>query len=100
MNTATTNAPPTEHMAEPASAKRTLEEPQARTAADVPPPGPAQHVWRPPRKRLGTVVVIVLLAAGVLLAILTAWNLPPLAGGSQSTDNAYIRGLTMSVAPQ
>jgi RND family efflux transporter MFP subunit len=32
--------------------------------------------------------------------VLNAWNLPPFAGTLQKTDNAYVRGLTMSVAPQ
>jgi RND family efflux transporter MFP subunit len=45
-------------------------------------------------------VLIVLLAAGALIAVLAAWNLPPFAGGREKTDNAYVRGLTMSVAPQ
>jgi RND family efflux transporter MFP subunit len=46
------------------------------------------------------VALTVLLAAGALLAVLAAWNLPPFAGGLEKTDNAYVRGLTMSVAPQ
>jgi RND family efflux transporter MFP subunit len=45
-------------------------------------------------------VLILVLAAGALLAVLTAWNLPPFAGGLERTDNAYVRGLTMNVAPQ
>jgi multidrug resistance efflux pump len=45
-------------------------------------------------------VVVVLLGAGAVVAALTAWNLPPLAGGRERTDNAYVRGLTMIVAPQ
>jgi multidrug resistance efflux pump len=60
----------------------------------------APPVWRPPRKRIGTIALVVLLAAGALVAVLTAWNLPPFAGGREKTDNAYVRGLTMSVAPQ
>ena len=43
---------------------------------------------------------IVLLAGGAVAAVLNAWNLPPFAGGRQKTDNAYVRGLTMNVAPQ
>ena len=61
---------------------------------------PAPHVWQPPRKRIGTIVLIVLLAAGALIAVLNAWNLPPFVATVERTDNAYVRGLTMSVAPQ
>jgi RND family efflux transporter MFP subunit len=43
---------------------------------------------------------VVLLAAGALAAVLKAWNLPPFAGGLERTDNAYVRGLTLSIAPQ
>ena len=61
---------------------------------------PAGRVWQPPRKRIVSTALIVLFAAGALLAVLTAWNLPPFAGGVEKTDNAYVRGLTMNVAPQ
>jgi multidrug resistance efflux pump len=69
-------------------------------AIDVPAAQPPPRVWRPPRKRITTIALIVLLATGALLAVLTAWNLPPFAGGAQKTDNAYVRGLTISLAPQ
>jgi RND family efflux transporter MFP subunit len=74
--------------------------PAAPEPANAPAPEPAVRVWRPPRKRLGTIALIVLLAAGALSAVLTAWDLPPFAGGVERTDNAYVRGLTMNVAPQ
>ena len=61
---------------------------------------PAPAVWRPPRKRIGTIVLIVLLTAGALWAVLTAWNLPPFTATVVKTDNAYVRGLTMNMAPQ
>jgi multidrug resistance efflux pump len=35
-----------------------------------------------------------------MLAVLAAWNLPPFGGGVERTDNAYVRGLTLSVAPE
>jgi multidrug resistance efflux pump len=69
-------------------------------AADAPAAKPVARVWRPPRKRIGAIALIVFLAAAALLAVLTAWNLPPFAGGLERTDNAYVRGLTMNVAPQ
>ena len=61
---------------------------------------PTARVWRPPRKRIGSIALIVLLAAGALGAVLTAWNLPPFTANVEKTDNAYVRGLTMNVAPQ
>jgi RND family efflux transporter MFP subunit len=61
---------------------------------------PASQVWRPARKRIGTITLITLFAAGALVSVLAAWDLPPFAGGSQRTDNAYVRGLTMNIAPQ
>lgn len=69
-------------------------------AVNVPAAQPAQGVWRPPRMRAWMIVLIVLLAAAAVLAILNAWNLPPFAGGRERTDNAYVHGLTQSVAPQ
>lgn len=67
---------------------------------DIPAAQPGPRVWQPPRKRIGTIALIVLLAAGATLAVLSAWNLPPFAGGVERTDNAYVRGLTISLAPQ
>lgn len=69
-------------------------------APPAPPALPAPHVWNPPRRHLRMVALTVLLAVGALLAVLAAWNLPPFAGGLEKTDNAYVRGLTMNVAPQ
>ena len=70
------------------------------SAIEVPVVEPAPRVWQPPRKRIGTLALIALLATGAVLAVLTAWNLPPFAGGTEKTDNAYVRGLTISLAPQ
>ncbi len=78
----------------------TVDAPAARRPVDVSATQPVPHVWRPPRKRIRTIVLIVLLASAALLAVLTAWNLPPFAGGVEKTDNAYVRGLTMNIAPQ
>jgi multidrug resistance efflux pump len=87
---------------DPVTVKRAVDVPAAKVAPDVPAPAavPAPQVWRPPRKRLRSIAVVVVLAAGALLAVLTAWNLPPFAGGVEKTDNAYVRGFTQSVAPQ
>jgi multidrug resistance efflux pump len=57
-------------------------------------------VWRPPRKSRWTIALTLLLAVAALVAVLIAWDLPPFSGGREKTDNAYVRGLTMNVAPQ
>ena len=90
-------APPAALPAAPATAPATA--PPAAPAT-APAAAPVPQVWRPPRKRVLSIVFILLLAAGAILAVLTAWDLPPFAGGSERTDNAYVRGLTMTVAPQ
>lgn len=79
---------------------QTIDAPGEERTVDTPAAESAARVWRPPRKRTGAIALIVLLAAGALLAVLTAWSLPPFAGELQRTDNAYVRGLTMNVAPQ
>jgi RND family efflux transporter MFP subunit len=68
--------------------------------APAPAVAPAPQVWQPPRKRMHMIALTVLLAAGALLAVLALWNLPPFAGGLEKTDNAYVRGLTINLAPQ
>lgn len=56
--------------------------------------------WRPPPKSPITVVAIVVLAVMGILAILYAWGLPPFAGWSEKTDNAYVRGNVTVISPQ
>jgi RND family efflux transporter MFP subunit len=46
------------------------------------------------------IAVIAILAVAAILAILAAWDLPPFGGGAESTENAYVRGRTMVIAPQ
>jgi RND family efflux transporter MFP subunit len=105
----TVSAPAAKPMADTPGTRPILDAPATRQVVDVPaakPIGavpaaePVPHVWSPPRKRIRTIVLVILLAAGAVLAVLTAWNLPPFAGGVERTDNAYVRGLTMNVAPQ
>jgi len=50
------------------------------------PPEVRHQGWRPPAKGP--------------LAILYAWQLPPFAGWSQETDNAYVRGRVTVISPQ
>jgi RND family efflux transporter MFP subunit len=78
----------------------TIDAPVAELTLDAPSTQSAARVWRPPRKRPAGVAFIVILAAGALMAVLSAWSLPPFAGELERTDNAYVRGLTMNVAPQ
>lgn len=100
MSTTTIDAPAAKPAVDAPAAKAIADVPAAKRIVDVPAAEPVPHVWRPPRKRTRTIVLIVLLATGALLAILTAWNLPPFAGDVERTDNAYVRGLTMNAAPQ
>lgn len=69
--------------------------PPDETAADAPAPE-----WRPAQRRPIFVIAVVALAIAALLFVLAAWDLPPFAGGSQRTDNAYVRGRTTVIAPQ
>ena len=56
--------------------------------------------WIPPRPSKARLAVIVLALLGAVLAVLYAWHLPPFAGLSQSTDNAYVRGKVTVISPQ
>lgn len=69
------------------------------TLPPVPNAAPAQ-VWKPPRRHPITVVLVVLFTTGAVLAILAAWHLPPFGGGSEATENAYVRGRIVVIAPE
>ena len=56
--------------------------------------------WYPPAHGTRTIAVIAVLAVIALLTILWAWDLPPFAGGIEVTDNAYVHGRSVVVAPQ
>ncbi|MDR7256379.1 multidrug resistance efflux pump [Sphingomonas sp. BE270] len=56
--------------------------------------------WQPPRRRPLVILIACLLAIIAILLVLAAWGLPPFSGGSQGTDNAYVRGRTTVIAPQ
>ena len=55
--------------------------------------------WSPNPSRRRIAVAILVILAGALAA-LYAWNLPPFAGGDETTNNAYVRGRTTVVSPQ
>lgn len=71
---------------------------QAETLAP-PPPAPKQ-TWRPPARRLPSVIAILVVALVAIVAILWAWDLPPFGGSIEVTDNAYVHGRTTVIAPQ
>lgn len=81
-------------------------QPDPQPAAQEPGPDPVPQVdappssWRPPVQSRTTVIVIVGLAVCAILAILYAWQLPPFAGWSEKTDNAYVRGRVTIISPQ
>lgn len=56
--------------------------------------------WAPPSHgRRGTLLFFGILLGGVALAFY-AWDLPPFRRAVQTTDNAYVRGLTTTISPQ
>ena len=88
-------------------------EPRPAAPAPAPPPpsppapaetdpqiDPAPSAWRPPTKSRFVVIAIVVIAFSAILAILYAWQLPPFAGWSERTDNAYVRGRVTIISPQ
>lgn len=63
--------------------------------SDDPPSG-----WLPPERGRPVVLAIAVVALVAVLAILYAWQLPPFAGRSERTDNAYVRGRVTIISPQ
>ncbi|GAB3256730.1 HlyD family secretion protein [Chitinimonas naiadis] len=56
--------------------------------------------WRPPVRSWRNTILFVALALIAILLILAAWGLPPFANGVEATENAYVRGRTVVIAPQ
>ncbi len=89
-----------------AEAEATTAAPEAPPAApEAAPPSDPQvdappSSWNPPKKTRTTVIIIVAAALAAILAILYSWQLPPFAGGSEKTDNAYVRGRVTIISPQ
>lgn len=99
-------------MSDTPEAKTPGPDPKAATPAPPPPPPAPEPAdpqtdmaappasWRPPVKSRMTVIFIVVVALCAVLAILYAWRLPPFAGWSERTDNAYVRGRVTIISPQ
>ncbi|MDE8650890.1 HlyD family secretion protein [Novosphingobium album (ex Liu et al. 2023)] len=73
---------------------------EAPAAPEAPPAADPEDGWKPPAKSRLAVVAIALIALAGVLAILYAWQLPPFAGWSEDTDNAYVRGRVTIISPQ
>jgi len=69
-------------------------------AATDPQIDPPPQGWRPPPRSRMMVALIIALAVVAVLVILYAWRLPPFAGWSENTDNAYVRGKVTVISPQ
>lgn len=70
------------------------------SASDPQVPGTAPQGWRPPQKSQVTVLAIIAIALFAVLSLLYAWRLPPFAGLTEATDNAYVRGRVTIISPQ
>ena len=55
--------------------------------------------WKPNISRKKLVLGIFVIFAGVLVALF-AWGLTPFNSGNQTTNNAYVRGMTTVISPQ
>jgi multidrug resistance efflux pump len=82
-------------MPEPEAQPAPDPEPEPEPVLDSPP-----SMWRPAPKSRPMVIAIVALAVCAVLAVLYAWRLPPFAGWSEKTDNAYVRGRVTIISPQ
>ncbi|HEY2358967.1 MAG TPA: HlyD family secretion protein [Phenylobacterium sp.] len=70
---------------------------EARAAETAAPVGSG---WRPPPLNAPTTVVVLIIAVIGIVAVLSAWGLPPFTSSVQTTDNAYVRGTTTVISPQ
>jgi len=87
--------------AEPAAAAEPAPPAEAAPPADTAPPAdPAPKYWRPRVQHPVATVLIIAIALIAVLVLLRAWQLPPFGGGEETTENAYVRGRTTSIAPQ
>jgi multidrug resistance efflux pump len=71
---------------------------QPASATDTPSTLPQQ--WQPRISSFLTRAFALLLVAGGMVAILSAWQLPPFSTSVVKTDNAFVRGRTTVISPQ
>ena len=74
-------------------------EAQPEVSEDKPVEAETGKGWSPNVSRRRIIVAVFVILAGVFAA-LYAWDLPPFAGGDETTNNAYVRGRTTVVSPQ
>src|SRR5262249_32810529 len=84
---------------EPVAAPARQEDPMELPGEEETPGRRGRGGARPKSGTRMTVVFVVILLAGALLA-LYAWDLPPFHSAVQTTDNAFVRGQTTVIAPQ
>ena len=72
----------------------------AAAPAEAPPATDQSRFWRPSPVRPWEIALILILAAGALLAVLATWKMPPFRDGVETTDNAYVHGRVTVIAPQ
>jgi len=63
-------------------------------------PTKAPATWSPPKRKLLTFIVVIIVGLAAVLAILDAWSLGPFDRGIEVTDDAYVHGWTTVIAPQ
>lgn len=73
---------------------------KAEAETPAPPAEMPKRGWRPTPRNAVTNGAIIAITVAAILAILYAWGLPPFAGYSEQTDNAYIRGRVTIISPQ
>jgi len=73
---------------------------QTSTSGTAVGPAPGSEHWLPAKRSRMVVAATALIAGAAVLAVLAAWHLPPFSDGTQSTDNAYVRGRVTVIAPQ
>lgn len=85
-----------------AASHKSAAAPEPATAAAHPDlqTDPSPRGWRPPDKSPAAMLGIAGIAVVAILLVLYSWRLPPFAGLSQKTDNAYVRGRVTIISPQ
>jgi len=98
--TDTAGTPPKAEPAQQApAAPPVVQDPLPPPDGGIPTDAPPEH-WSPTPKSRRQIGVILALAIVAIIAILYAWRLPPFAGRSEHTDNAYVRGKVTIISPQ